>query len=99
MQPCSPELIHNCLSRWEVFLELSLHVRSNSKRSIVTALHSINAQLFSKSENVLPRHTELVADLLIRECWIGKHRAEPEECSPPVMAIEARDTHHLLDRS
>jgi hypothetical protein len=99
MQPCSPELIHNCLGRYGVFRELFDDVRSNSERSIMTALHSINAQLSRKRENVLPRHAELVANLLISECWIGKHRAQPEECSLAVMAIKAGGTYHLRDCS
>ena len=65
----------------------------------MTALHPIDSQLFSQQENVLPRHTELVTDLLISECWIGKHRAEAEKCSLAVMVIKAGGTYHVLDLS
>jgi hypothetical protein len=68
----------------------------NSISSIVTALLPIDAQLSSDRENVLPRDTKLVADLLVSECWIGKHRAQPEECSLAVAAIEAGRTGHVL---
>jgi hypothetical protein len=97
MQPCSPELIHHCLDRWRIFREMLDDVRSNSQRSIVTALPPINAELFGKSENVLPRHTEHVANSLISVCRIGKHRAEPKERSLAVMEIKTGGIYHLLD--
>ena len=99
MQPCSPELIYHCFDRRRIFFKRSDDVRSNSQRSIVTALRPINAELFSKSENVLPRHTEHVANSLISVCRVGKHRAEPKERSLAVMEIKTGGIYHLLDGS
>src|SRR5690242_845435 len=62
---CSPELIYHYFDRRRIFFKRSDDVRSNPQCSIVTALRPINAELFSKSENILPRHTELFANLLI----------------------------------
>jgi hypothetical protein len=42
-------------------------VRTNSERSIVTALLPIDTQFFSERENPLPRDTKRIPDLLISE--------------------------------